>query len=106
MSDTTPDAQVTWEAPKNVRRARRDWEPTATSLKERKGEWAKLDGDTTSPGLAYHIKKGQLKDFRPAGAFEARSTKNEDGTYDIFARYVGVGVGTGDDQSSVSDFLN
>lgn len=89
MTDTTETTSVTWEEPKNVRRPRRDWSGVAADLKANKDQWGRVDTDSSTPGLTYHINRGQLKDFRPKGAFEARSTKNETGTYEIFARYVG-----------------
>lgn len=75
--------------PPSQRRPRRDWTPVAEDLRAHKGEWTVIDSNTKTPGLTSHVKNGNLVAFRPKGAFEARSTKNSDGTYDIHAVFVG-----------------
>lgn len=91
MSDTTnTDSDRQWTSePPSQRRPRRDWSGTAEDLRAHKGEWTKVDSNTSSPGLTSHINRGHLVAFRPAGDFEARSTKNPEGKYDIHARFVG-----------------
>lgn len=91
MSDTNNDqGSREWTSePPSQRRPRRDWSGTADDLRAHKGEWTMVDEDTPTPGLTYHIRKGNLVAFRPAGAFEARSTKKPNGVYDIYARFVG-----------------
>lgn len=91
MSDTTTEQDArTWTSePPSQRRPRRDWTTTAEDLRSHQGEWTVIDSNTKTPGLTYHVKQGNLVAFRPAGAFDARSTKNADGTYDIHAVFVG-----------------
>lgn len=63
------------------------WAPVAAALRERPGEWAKVEfegTDSSCRSTASHIKKGVLKSFRPAGAFEAKTVN-----YELWARYVG-----------------
>lgn len=85
---STPDA--VWETPPSARRPRTDWTPTAEELRSHPGEWQRIQENSKSAGLTFHIKTGRLTAFRPRGEFQARSVKNkEDGSYNIYARFVG-----------------
>lgn len=68
---------LTWKEPPPKR-----WDSVAEELRANPGRWAVVE----LPGVAYtsHIKRGTLKAFRPAGAFEVRSHKGE-----FFIRYKG-----------------
>jgi hypothetical protein len=91
MTDIDPTV-IRWENPPSQRSPRTDWQPTANMLIERR-EWGVVQEHAKSAGLTSHIKTGRLKAFRPVGAFDSRSVKNDDGTYDIYAVYVGDSEG-------------
>ena len=66
-----------WEDPPEKR-----WEPIAQELKDNPRRWALIE--VPSPGYGIHIKRGRLKAFRPAGAFEVRHSKKA-----LYIRYIG-----------------
>jgi hypothetical protein len=69
-----------WEEPPE--QERRDWQAIANELKANPNRWASITLTTTA--YVSHIKNGTTKAFRPAGSFEARSSKGK-----IFIRYIG-----------------
>lgn len=79
-----------WETPPSARRPRTDWNPTAEELRGNPGEWQRIQENSKSAGLTFHIKTGRLTAFRPRGEFQSRSVKNKDGSYNIYARFVGT----------------
>lgn len=58
------------------------WEGIAEELRANPNRWAVIE--VPSPSYLTHIKKGKLKAFRPAGAFQLRMSKGE-----TFIRYTG-----------------
>lgn len=73
----------------DVRTTRGAWEKEAAALRDNRYEWAHFDEyDNATPAqrgsFASHIRSGDLKAFRPAGAFETRTIKGQ-----VFVRYVG-----------------
>ncbi|MGP3685714.1 hypothetical protein ACTVZO_13530 [Streptomyces sp. IBSNAI002] len=66
---------------------------TARALRERPGDWAHIsdhDLKTQAANLAYRIRQGKIRAFRPAGAFEATSRKTGESSGAVWARYVGT----------------
>ncbi|MCX4666554.1 hypothetical protein OG453_07700 [Streptomyces sp. NBC_01381] len=66
---------------------------TAAELREHLGEWALIDNRgnlNRATNLSYRIRTGRHAAFRPAGAFEARARTAEDGSADVYARYIGT----------------
>jgi hypothetical protein len=61
----------------------------AEALSRRPGEWALIFEGRNSATTASYINAGDLAAFRPAGSFEAKSRKNPEGKFDIYARFVG-----------------
>lgn len=62
----------------------------AAILRKNPGQWARVLG-RRSANSARMISQGELIAYRPAGAFEARSSQRADGDgCDIWARYVGT----------------
>lgn len=60
-------------------------------LVKRPGEWALIAAYTTPASMnsmAYVIRRGGLKAYEPAGAFEAVA-RTTDGKHRVWARYVG-----------------
>lgn len=82
---------LAWEEPPVTvrRRGHRlpvDHERIAAALRGRPGRWARLPMATT--GLAGQIKRGDLRAYRPAGAFEA--VRRGDGDeIRVWVRFVG-----------------
>lgn len=65
--------------------------PIAEELKNRPGEWRRLDGylsSRSSGSMAHTIRKGLLPAYEPAGAFEAVS-RFAGSDYFVYVRYVG-----------------
>lgn len=65
------------------------WEKEAAALRDNPYEWAHFDEyDGAKPSaratFASHVRRGDLKAFRPAGDFETRTIKGQ-----VFVRYVG-----------------
>jgi hypothetical protein len=86
--------EMTWqEPPKAVRYKRNsiDWASISDALKENPNEWAVV-AHNVNPSVVTHIRKGRLKAFAPAGAFEASGQgRNENGyTQDLYVRFVGT----------------
>ncbi len=68
-----------------------DHQTFAEALKANPGQWAEVPvslGARHARSLAYSIKNGKAKSFRPAGAFEGISRVKEDGTVGVWVRYV------------------
>ncbi|MFD8023702.1 hypothetical protein ACFV6G_25170 [Streptomyces lavendulae] len=66
---------------------------TARALRERPGDWAHIsdhDQKSQAANLAYRIRQGKLRAFRPAGAFEATSRTTDGTSGAVWARYVGT----------------
>lgn len=59
------------------------WAPVVEALKAIKGEWRKIDGDTTTAST--NIERGVIAAFRPAGSFEAHRLDGE-----LYVRYLGT----------------
>lgn len=62
-----------------------------TELLARQGEWALLRTGEPRPltALAHRIRTGKAVQFRPSGAFEAEAGPRDNGTWGLWARYVG-----------------
>lgn len=72
------------------------WVAEAQQLRDDPGEWYLIDDKRWHEQLAYAIRSGTLKSFRPAGDFEAVAEyagphPDHPGLnrYETFARYVG-----------------
>ena len=59
----------------------------AAALRSSPGEWALVAEGEKNDGLAVRIRTGKAKSFAK-GIWEATSRGNEDGTVDIYARYI------------------
>lgn len=83
---------VEWvEKPPTARSGRHGkWAQICAQLRERPGVWARCYTNT-STAYATLLKQGKLGNAMP-GEFEAVARKNDFGSYDIYARYVGVSV--------------
>jgi hypothetical protein len=83
--------EVTWEdpPPARSRKSVRDWHAVAATLRTRPSEWALVVEKSRQNSTAHFITHGRIAAFRPEGMFQGRSAKNDDGTFRIFARYVG-----------------
>lgn len=86
-------SEIQWEQPRFAGRTRsnRDYAELAKQLRANPGRWAVVAerGDQTT---ATRIRQGVLKDFRPAGAFEAVTNSIEGEPAHrrkVYARYVG-----------------
>jgi len=93
MATNTQDTAgvLRWEDPPahGNSKSRGGWKETADSLRSHPGEWA-LIAENASVGTYSNIKNGALADFRPVGAFEARTVKNGNpGRCRLYARYIG-----------------
>lgn len=74
------------EVPERRRSGR--WVRVTQELRARPGQWAKVDTGVTNTAFATMLKQGRLGNAEP-GEFEATCRRNDDGTYDVYARYVG-----------------
>ena len=72
------------------RKANKHWSEVADQLADDLGNWYRIAEGQKHYQLITRINKGQNTAFRPAGAFEAVGRKTDDGTYSIWARYIGV----------------
>lgn len=82
--------EVSWEAPPSVRGGRstsKAHAQIAEQLKSKPGEWAKVSSGAKNDGLASSIRRSTGANFRD-GKYEARSVKQENGSFDIFARFI------------------
>ena len=84
---------VRWETPpvsKSGRAKDGRYAYIADALRANPGEWAVV-AEQVTPTLAYHIKKGMVSGFAPAGSFEAtsRRTSNKTKRVTVYARFVG-----------------
>ena len=87
-----PPEKLEWETPtpKSAPKVRGSkWDPIARALRQRPGQWAVIGRDTPT-SIVTTIRNGQLKCFKPKGAFEA-VTRNHTSRWqaDVYARYVG-----------------
>lgn len=67
----------------------------AQELKDRQGEWGLIRTGATARGgesLVTRINTGANKHWEPVGHFEATSRSGEDGTLNVWARYLGEGA--------------
>lgn len=81
---------LTWEEPPVSRGGRavsKEHKAIAEALQGKPEAWAKVASGAKNDGLASAIRGGGVS-FR-TGKFEARSTRREDGTFDVYARYLG-----------------
>lgn len=90
---------IRWENPPPSRMARSKggsresmWDDVAEWLRAEPGRWALVrenvsKANATSANVM--IYSGGATCFRPRGSFEAAMRTNVDGTYNLFARYVG-----------------
>lgn len=90
--------EVKWDkppAPRGERTAR--FKQLSQELKQRPGAWALAEDGmdeyrTMAATMASRISSGTLSAFRPAGEYEATSSKDkETGSTRLFIRYVGPG---------------
>ena len=91
MSVTETSSLVSFEAPPTSSGGRVESERNreiARTLREKPGEWAKIAEGVSNDGLAVRIRSGKAKSFRE-GIWEATSRTNEEGTVDIYARFMG-----------------
>jgi hypothetical protein len=91
-SQAQPPEHLTWEPPppsKSAAHKGSKWDPVAKQLRANPGRWACLGRDIPT-GIVSTIRNGELKCFKPKGAFEA-VTRNHSERWqaDVFARYVG-----------------
>ncbi|WP_327356417.1 hypothetical protein [Streptomyces sp. NBC_01304] len=78
--------------PLPVTRVNQDAYDTAAALREHLGKWAHIanvGNRNRATNLSYRIRTGRHAAFRPGGAFEAQARTAEDGTADVYARYIG-----------------
>jgi hypothetical protein len=71
-----------WEDPPIGQGTRYDWQAIAEQLRQNPQRWAKIEVKSTT--YATLIPRGQVMAFRPAGAYEARTSKGS-----LFIRYIG-----------------
>ena len=83
--------ELTWEDPPLSRRGApsTDWHAIAATLRTRPNEWALIVQKSRYSSSSSFIASGRINAFRPGGTFQGRSAKNDDGTFRIYARYVG-----------------
>lgn len=74
--------------PRNRPGRKSQWAPVLDQLRARPGEYAIIDDDATRPALVTQINKGKIAGI-VEGEFEATSHSNEDGTFTVYARFVG-----------------
>lgn len=82
--------EVAWRRP---RLGRLDHEHIAQTLRDRPGEWARVERPyqyAAAKKYAYRICIGGIKAFSPAGDFEAVHRQDQ-GRYYVYARYLGDG---------------
>ena len=74
---------------KRGRRRTSKYAAMAERLRANPGKWALINPSTNATGLASMIRRGKHAQFRPAGAFEVVTDRNDDGTTRVFCRYIG-----------------
>lgn len=81
---------IAWQDPP-VKNRRDAWAEVAEQLRQHPNQWA-LIGRDVPKNRANSIRQGLYKAFRPAGAFQARSTNinPSKSRADIYARYIGT----------------
>jgi hypothetical protein len=78
---------VDWVEKVPQRKRRGKWFEITAALRTRPGQWARV-ATSTNTSYATMLKQGKLGDALP-GEFEAESRRDDVGSYDIYARYVG-----------------
>lgn len=78
-------------APDPIAAAAERWREVADYLRAHPGEWHRVAKNDVRRSVGANIRRGQLRAFRPVGAFEA-ATRLEDGKVRVFARYVGAPI--------------
>lgn len=78
---------VDWVEKVPQRKRRGKWFEITAALRTRPGHWARV-ATATNTAYATMLKQGKLGDALP-GEFEAESRRDDVGSYDIYARYVG-----------------
>lgn len=73
--------ELTWETPPPVARSSVDYGGIAATLRERPGQWAKIDD-----GLEYLDMNRMYHSFRAVGVQTSRRVQ-PDGTYRMYARW-------------------
>jgi hypothetical protein len=84
---------IAWKEPPEPRtrgrKASEEYVQLAFELKAKPGQWAYI-GIRKTPKTVTAFRKATIGAFAPAGSFEARAVKSEDGTdYDLYVRYIG-----------------
>jgi hypothetical protein len=87
---STPVTKLVFQDPPPRTRPGRksQWTPILDQLRDRPGEYALIDDDAKRPALVTQINKGKIAGAEE-GEFEATSHVNEDGSFSIYARFVG-----------------
>jgi hypothetical protein len=85
-----PPDKLEWETPPpHAKRAGSKWDPIARTLKANPGRWACI-GRSIPTNISSTIRRGELKCWKPAGAFEVRTVNHtERWVADVYVRYVG-----------------
>lgn len=84
--------KIKWEEPplaNNTNKKRTRWSDVAEQLRAKPGSWALVSEAVKYSVTTTYINKGRITAFEPAGAYEATSRKRPDGSFDVYARYVG-----------------
>lgn len=86
-------SEIRWEEPPTRRAGRMGdkYSEVAEALRANPNKWAVVQTfplGRQAGSLAFNIRSGLVKAFRPVGAFEATARKNGDET-SVYARYVG-----------------
>lgn len=81
---------IQWGLPPAPGRTKRDWATIVQALKGRPGEWARIEtcsSQAAAGALAQQVRRSQPVPLRD-GRYEAVA-RSVDGSYAVFARYVG-----------------
>ena len=84
-------SEIVWEDPSDECRGRPPlkWMPILLAVQERPGEWARI-AVCSSPTSAHNTATNIKRSCRiPAGKWELKSRKAEDGQGYVYARYLG-----------------
>jgi hypothetical protein len=65
------------------------YDTTPDEMKAHPGEWCVAVLRASYYNVASNIKLGRAAGFGPAGAFESTARSNGDGTWKVYAKYVG-----------------
>jgi hypothetical protein len=61
----------------------------AKELKANPGQWARVQKGLKTAAAASTINTAGANAYAPRGSYEATARKNDKGSYDVYARYVG-----------------